>query len=289
LDEAERELNNLKNRSNSGDKDLVFLQIRLADAFKKNKELQKAVHHASQSYTGAKALQKERSMQQMEVDKLLLITNFVLTDAYLEMKDRKRATETSTDLIELALSIPSANLYSAALDRFSNLTELNLDPSKLNIVPDRTAPDLQISKWLDPKSTTLNDMKGKVVLLEFWATWCKPCLASFPVLRRWQDRYKNKGFAILGLTRYYGSERWPKMEPEQELRFLRTFRNTHKLTFPIAVSDSVDNELNYSVRGIPTSILIDRRGRVRFMAIGSGPDDQSMIESMIEKLLNEKN
>ena len=97
-------------------------------------------------------------------------------------------------------------------------------------------------------------------MLDFWATWCGPCLAAFPKLKGWHDKYKDKGFVILGLTRYFGEAEGQEMTPEQELGFLKKFKKEYGLPYGFAVSGTTVNDQNYRVASIPTAVLIDRRG-----------------------------
>src|SRR5262249_59863938 len=66
----------------------------------------------------------------------------------------------------------------------------------------KPAPEIAGEFALNGKPTKLADLKGKVVLLDFWAVWCGPCIATFPHLREWNEKYKDKGLEIVGLTMY---------------------------------------------------------------------------------------
>src|SRR5437879_5302075 len=75
------------------------------------------------------------------------------------------------------------------------------DPYKALI--GKPAPDFKGEFSLNGKPTKLSDLKGKVVLLDFWAVWCGPCVSTFPHLREWHKEYKDKGLEILGVTTYF--------------------------------------------------------------------------------------
>src|SRR4029450_7795451 len=65
-------------------------------------------------------------------------------------------------------------------------------------------PDLVATQWIGQTPVKLSDLRGQVVLLDFWAPWCGPCRYTFPKLQKWHESYKNKGLVILGLTNYSG-------------------------------------------------------------------------------------
>jgi thiol-disulfide isomerase/thioredoxin len=151
------------------------------------------------------------------------------------------------------------------------------------------APELAIARWLEGRQKNLGELRGKVVLLDFWAMWCGPCVTAFPHLRAYQSKYGSKGLEIIGVTRFYGrSDTEESLARDQELKSLQSYKTAHQLTYPFAVGkmDDVTNEERYGVIGLPTVVLIDRRGHVRHVKRGGG--EYRKLEKLIEKLVGEK-
>jgi len=154
------------------------------------------------------------------------------------------------------------------------------------------APELEVSRWIEGKERapkSLNELRGNVVLLNFWAMWSEPFVNTSPRLRALQSKYAGKGFEIVGVTKFYGrSDTEESLSREQEFKSLQNYRDRHQLTYPLAVGrmDDVTNEERYGVIGAPTMILIDRRGVVRHVKRGAG--EYRKLEKQIEKLLGEK-
>jgi len=143
----------------------------------------------------------------------------------------------------------------------------------------------KIRRYLAEKSS---DLKGKVVLLDFWAMWCTTCQVSFPHWRELKSKYGDKGLEIVGVTRFYGrSDKQESLSPPQELQSLYDFKNKQSLTYPIAIGriDDVTNEERFGITGLPTVILIGRQGNIRFIRQGVG--DYRELERKIVQLLSE--
>lgn len=143
------------------------------------------------------------------------------------------------------------------------------------------------------------DLKGKVVLLDFWAAWCGPCVMTLPHLREWHEKYADKGLVIVGLTRYYNYT-WDdeagrpkrlsadeKATPEQENEMLAKFAEHHNLHHRIAIQKDETLSDYYVVSGIPHVVLVDREGKIRLFRIGSGEANATAIKEMIEELIAE--
>ena len=115
----------------------------------------------------------------------------------------------------------------------------------------RSAPQV-VLKDLQGRTVRLTDFKGKVVLLNFWATWCPPCRAEIPELIKWQREYGSKGLQIIGVT-----------YPPTNRRRVRRFLRASKITYPVLLGDRKTKALFDAGETLPFSVVIDREGKVR--------------------------
>ena len=124
---------------------------------------------------------------------------------------------------------------------------------------------------LDSNAISLSDFKGKIVVLDFWATWCEPCVESFPAMQRSVDKYNDK-------VKYLFIDTWEKEDDAD--RKVKDFIEETKYTFHVLrdVKNSVVKD--YKVFSIPTKLIIDQEGNIRFRSEGYGGDDDKLIEEL---------
>jgi len=134
------------------------------------------------------------------------------------------------------------------------------------------APEISVKDWLQGGAASLAGLRGRVVLLEFWATWCKPCREMFGKLKKLDEEYRERGLEVLALTRHYFAYRGTAESMAEELELMRKTIDEHGLAFRAGVAESERTQELYGATGMPTLCLIDRRGVVRYAHFGGGED-----------------
>lgn len=145
-----------------------------------------------------------------------------------------------------------------------------------------------VDKWFPGQPRSISSLRGKVILLDFWATWCGPCFDAFPHLAEWNRELASEGLVILGVTRYYGQADGLPAEPASELQFLEAFREKEGLFYDIVVASDQRTQIQYGATALPTAVLIDRKGIIRFIEPGTSSARIEEMREMILKLLAEK-
>jgi len=139
------------------------------------------------------------------------------------------------------------------------------DPAPGFSLPARGGGEVSLEQW-----------KGQVVLVNFWATWCGPCRKEMPLLEQIYQRYKGLGFTLLAVNvedDSEGAERWLKQTP---------------VSFPVLFDR--DNAISrlYEVPAMPSTVIIDRQGRLRHVHYGYTPGTENLYQEQVRSLLREK-
>ena len=167
----------------------------------------------------------------------------------------------------LASVLIAAQLSSAfAGDPFADLDLIR--PRQRMSAPDFTVPRLGSG------SVTLKELRGSVIFLNFWATWCPPCKEEMPSMERLYKRYKHRDFTIVAISIDSG-------DPQA----VATFVEKLGLTFPIGLDPKLEVANRYTVRALPSSFLIDRQGNTVAVALGPRDWDGGAARAIVESLL----
>jgi peroxiredoxin len=153
-----------------------------------------------------------------------------------------------------------------AADPFADLDLIR--PRKLTPAPDFTVPRLGSG------SLRLKELRGQVLFLNFWATWCPPCKEEMPSMDRLYKRYKDHGFTIAAISIDGGG-----------IQAVAAFVKKLGLTFPIGLDPTLDVANRYTVRALPSSFLIDREGNMVAVALGPRDWDGIAARAVVEVLL----
>ncbi len=135
------------------------------------------------------------------------------------------------------------------------------------------APAIRLPKLGSDEEASLADYRGKVVVLNFWASWCDPCRAESPLLQRWHDRLGPRGATVLGVDVLDAT-------PDAQ-KFIDEFG----LSYPMLKDGDGESQKDFGVAAYPETVVIDRRGRLR--AIERGPVDDAFFERHVVPLLEE--
>ena len=138
-----------------------------------------------------------------------------------------------------------------------------------------TAPGFTLD-LLGGGQATLSSLRGKVVLVNLWASWCLPCKAEMPAIEKIYTAFKSQGFEVLAVN----------LTRQDSETAVAAFIQQNDLTFPILLDRGGEVGARYSLLGLPSSYFIDRQGIIRSVVVG-GPMSAALIQSKIEALLKE--
>ena len=173
-------------------------------------------------------------------------------------------------LRNLGLILVGAAVLLFGAYRYASLQPLPTPPGDKDkegpLVPDFVLKDIQGNNF------RMADLKGKVVILDFWATWCHPCTIEIPWFIDLYDRYGPEGLEIVGVAM-----------DDEGLQVVKPFAKRYKMNYRVLLGNDAVAELFGGVWGLPTTFIIDREGRIRDKH--EGLVSRSVFEEAVEKLL----
>ena len=130
--------------------------------------------------------------------------------------------------------------------------------------------------WRGGPPVSLAALRGQVVLVNFWATWCGPCRKEMPLLEQIHKKYAPLGFTMLGIN------------VEEDTTHMEAFLGDVPVTFPVLLDPANSVSKLYDVAAMPSTVIIDRKGQVRYIHQGWQPGDESRYQDVIRQLIRER-
>lgn len=171
-----------------------------------------------------------------------------------------------TLVIALALAVPAMSVQSNQAD---------VPTTSPTNTAAKALPPINLQDF-DGKAVPSDQFKGSIVVLDFWATWCVPCIAEIPALNRLQEKYAGKGVKVLGVTLASG-----------DAAEVKPFVGRHKMKYMVLMGDD-DQVYDLNVVAFPTTYIVTREMKVFRRYIGASPTKAADIEADIQKLLAAK-
>lgn len=140
------------------------------------------------------------------------------------------------------------------------------------------APDITNPTWLNSEPLHLADLKGKVVMVEFWTFGCYNCRNVEPYVKQWHEKYMSQGFVVIGVHS-------PEFSHEREIENVKRYLKEHDIRFAVPIDNDFSTWNKYGNRYWPAMYLIDKQGVIRHVRIGEGGYQET--ERLIQSLLAE--
>jgi thiol-disulfide isomerase/thioredoxin len=183
----------------------------------------------------------------------------------------------------MLIGIVAGIVIVAALTYATGLSKLLVSPFGSSVEYKRSesaiAPELATGEWINSEPLKLNELRGRVVLIEFWTFGCINCRNTLPFVKSWADRYREKGLTVIGVHS-------PEFDEERNVEHLRREVTSLGIRYPVVTDNGYQTWNAYKVEAWPTVFLLDKQGHIRWMRVGEGGYDEA--EQIIQKLLAER-
>ena len=180
--------------------------------------------------------------------------------------------------IVVAIAIVAVSAYATGFSK-QLLTPFFGSSTAFKSSESATAPDLASGNWINSEPLKLKDLRGRVVLIEFWTFGCINCRNTLPFIKSWHDRYQDKGLTVVGVHS-------PEFDEERDVEKVRSEVASLGIHYPVVTDNDYQTWNAYDVEAWPTAFLLDKQGRIRWKHVGEG--DYAEAERMIQQLLAEK-
>jgi peroxiredoxin len=140
----------------------------------------------------------------------------------------------------------------------------------------KPTPACQLTPLEGGQAYNLQQFKGKVVYVDFWASWCGSCAKSFPYLNSLNETFKDKGLQIIGIS------------VDENIDEAKAFIVNHPAQFTVAADASKQCATNFTVEAMPSTFIIDKKGVIRYMHLGFRPGETADLQQKVEQLLAEQ-
>jgi thiol-disulfide isomerase/thioredoxin len=294
----------------------------LAKALIAEKRFADAGPHAERAYAGAKDLLKDAASKARGMDEIV-DSGMLVFEARSGAGNVAAADDALEDMRRTAITVGSPSFYFYSTDKlityridtgrkplametyaagvaeadkeFSSsgienqaLIRLKKRESQYKLLGE-AAPELtDTDQWFPGEPRSLASLRGKVVFLDFWATWCGPCFDAFPALTEWHQDLSDQGLVILGITRYYKEAEGFVVDGPTEISYLKRFKKAQNLPYDFVITKGQVLQGLYSAKALPTAVIIDRKGVVRYIETGTNPGRVDEMRQVVLRLIAEK-
>jgi thiol-disulfide isomerase/thioredoxin len=267
--------------------DINRINLLVASAYVKRKDYAHAAPRAADAYAAALEYARTAAANPVQRDSTIYTAGAYYANALAKSNRRPEALNVVQEMRARAVALPSARLYRDATGLLLQMGGEFGAPPALSGVEPSASPEIAVAEMIGAGPRRLADLRGKVVFLDFWATWCTYCVQTMPRLNALHQKYKDRGFVVLGLNEFEGNIQGREASRAEELEYFRQFKRRMNVSYDFAVAADAENDRLYGIASLPTGVLIDRRGRVRLLTIGASEEEADLVKKMVVKLLDE--